>query len=253
MILFVTTLGLISVTYYFAVERVNARSQTLKVSTAKQDFLSLDENILSIVWQPGSARTFEITDSGGKLQVQPTTNSLVISVTDNSDINQTVFNQTTGQIIYELPFSGSPETGLFLKGDSRTVANQSGSLSTQLCIQSGAEHPELLLRYRPTVSYATAGTENNRPVNNIRIYVVNMNASDTISLYGKVPLKISCESTQITTTTYTLSYSPETLLVTSVLDGASGQATVPISSSVDGAVVNVEIVHSNVHVERCLR
>lgn len=253
LILFVSTLGLISVTYYFAVDRVNTRSQTLKITTAKQDFLSLDETIMSVVWQPGSGRIFEIADSGGKLHVQPTNNTLAISIADSITINQTVFNQTVGQISYELPFSESPETGLFLKGDSRTIANRSGSLSTQLCIVSGVERPELLLRYRPTVSYATVGIENNRAVNNVRIYVVNLNASSIMTLYGKVPLKISCESTHITTTTYTLSYSPETLLVTSVLDGASGQVLVPISSTVDGAVVNVEIVRSNVLVERCLR
>ncbi len=173
--------------------------------------------------------------------------------TISTTINMAVFNGAIGQITYELPSAESADTGLFLKGDSRTITNQSGSLITQLSIRSGAEHPELLLRYRPTVSYATGGIENNRAVNNIRIYIVNLNASETIALYGKVPLKISCESTQITTTTYTFSYSPEILLVTSVLDGASGQVSVPISSTAYGAVINIEIVQCNIHVERCLR
>jgi hypothetical protein len=252
LILFVSTLGLISITYYFAVEKVNARSQTLKISTAKQDFMSLDENLLSVVGQPGSARKLEVADSGGKLNVQPYNNSLTISVTDNRDINETIFNETTGQITYELPFSESPETGLFLKGDSRTIANQSGSLTTQLGIKNGAEHAEILLRYRPTVSCAVVGVENGRSVNTVRIYVVNLNASESITLYGKVPLRISCESTQITSTTYTLSYSPEKLFVTSILDGTSGSVTLPISSTAEGAVIKVEVVQCNVKIARCV-
>lgn len=250
LILFASTLGLISVTYYFAVERVNAHSQTLKISSAKQDLIFLDENLVSVVWQPGSARTVWVSDSGGKLNVQPLANSLEISVTDNRDINETVFNETTGQLTYELPYSESPETGLFLKGDSRAIANNSGSSMTQLYIRSGAEHPEIALRYRPAVSSSTMGTEGNKIVNNIRIYVVNLNSSDSIALYGEVPLRISFESTQITTATFSLSYVPDALLVTSVLDGTSGQVSVPISGTAYGAIVNVEVVQCNIKVAR---
>ncbi len=253
LILFVSTLGLISITYYFAVEKVNARSQALKVSTAKQVFLSLDETFMSIVWQPGSARTFEVVDSGGKLCVQPNATSLEISITDNQDLNETVFNQITGQITYQLPYSESPETGLFLKGDSRTITNQSGGLITQLCIRSGAEHPEILLRYRPALSYTVSGTEDDKPVNNLRLYVVNLNGSDPVDLYGELPLKISCASTQMTTATYNLVYGPENLVVTSVLGGTRGQVSVPILTNDNGAIINVETVVCNVNVERCLR
>jgi hypothetical protein len=252
MILFVSTLGLISVTYYFAVEKVNARSQTLKVTTAKQDFLSFDENIMSVVWQPGSARAFYFSDSGGKLNVKPNANILTVSISDNGDFDETVYSEATGQITYELPYSDSPDTGLYLKGDSRTITNQSGSPVTQLSIESGTEHLEIQLRYRPTVSNIAAGMESNRAVNNLRIYVINMNTSDSVALFGKLPLRISCESIQMTTTTYTLLHSAETLSIMSVMDGASGHVSIPISSTVDGAVVNVEIVQCNIKVERSL-
>jgi hypothetical protein len=155
LILFVSTLGLISVTYFFAIEKVNSQSQAIKIATAKQDLLSLDQNIMSVIWQPGSARSAEISDSGGRINIQPSAGSLSVSVSDKHCLNQTVFNQIVGQVVYELPYNGSPETGLFLKGDSRTITNQSGSLSTQLCIQNGEEHPEIQLRYRPVVSYGT--------------------------------------------------------------------------------------------------
>jgi hypothetical protein len=253
MILFVSMLGVVSITYYFAVEKVNTRSTTLKIVTAKQDMLSFDENLRATLWQPGSARTFEFGDSGGKLNVEPSANTLVISVTDNRDVAATLFNETVGQILYELPYSETPDTGLFLKGDSRTITSQSGSVITQLYIRSGAEHAEILLRYRPTASYTTAGVENDKAVTNLRIYVVNLNSSEAISMFGKVPLKMSCATTQITTTTYDLSYDPETLVVTSILDGVSGQVSIPVSSTASGAIINVEMVLCTVTIQRVVR
>ena len=253
LLLLVSTLSLISITYYFAVEKVNTRSTTLKIATAKQDMLSFDENLRSTLWQPSSARTFEFRDSGGKVNIQPSANSLIISVTDNSEVAATIFNETIGQVTYELPYSETSDTGLFLKGDSRTITNQSGSVITQLSIRSGAQHPEILLRYRPTVSYTTAGIESDKAVNNVRIYVINLNSSETIALAGRVPLKISCIATQITTTTYTLAYEPETLQITSILGGSSGQVSIPISSTTSGAIINIEIVLCNITVQRWVR
>lgn len=252
LILFVTTLGLISVTYYFSVERVNAQSQTLKVATAKQDILAIDQKVLSVVAQPGAARTIEIADSGGKLKVQPSANSLAVGISDGTQINTTIYNQTVGQVAYELPYADTPDTGFYLRGDSRTVANQSGAVMTQLCVTNGLEHVELLLRYRPQVTVVSAGVENNRTVNTLRVYVVNLNASDAVSLYGKVPLRISCESTQVATSSYTVNYAIQTLSVTAAFDEESGGVVVPLSSTAQGAVINVEIVECNVNIERCL-
>jgi hypothetical protein len=252
MILFVSMLGVISITYYLAVEKVNTRSTTLKIATAKQDMLSLDDDVMQVLGQPGSARTFEFEDSGGQLNVQPDTNNLSINVTDGVDIAATVFDEITGQVSYVLPYSGSPDTGLFLKGDSRTVVSQSGSVMTQLYIARGVTHPEILLRYRPTVSYTTAGTENGKTVNNIRVYIINLNTSDAIALYGKLPLKISCVTTQITTTTFDVSYEPESLTITSDLDATTGQVTIPVSSTASGAIINVETVLCNVKIQKGL-
>jgi len=253
LILLVSTLGIITVTYYFSVERLNTQSETLKVSTAKQNFLSLDDVILSTLWQPGSSATFDLTDSGGLTNIQPTSNVLTISINDNSSIEETIFNSSLGKVTYELPYSGSSETGLYLKGDSRTITNQSGSSLSQLCIANGAQHPEIQLRYRPTVSYATGGLENGKAVTDIRIYIVNLNSSDPIALQGELPLKISCTSTQLTTKTYEVSYQPENLAITSQLDGANGSVSVPISSTPEGSIINIETVISNISIERWIR
>ena len=253
LILFVSMLGVISVTYYFAIERVNAGSQVLKVSMAKQNMNSLDDNVLSVLWQPGSSRTMEFGDCGGKLKVQPLSNSLVINITDNNAVADTIFNASVGRTIYELPYSESADTGLYLKGDSRVIVNQTGSVITQLYIRNGLEHPEILLCYRIVTSSTTSGTESNRTVNNLRIYVVNLNSSQNIGIMGQIPLRISCNNIENTVTTHNISYQPTALTVAASLDGIQGQVSIPISSTTYGAIINVELVVSDVKIERWVR
>ncbi len=253
LILFVTMLGIISITYYFAVEKVNARSQTLKISTARQSFLSLDQSLLSILWQAGSARVFEVSDSGGRIRIQPQTNSLMLSIADDRDINSSIYNQAIGEIHYELPYSDSPDTGLYLRGDSRSIVNQSGSIITQLSIERGVKNAEIVLRYRPLVSYATVGVENDKAVNVIRIYVVNLNSSEEIMSYGNTLIRISAESTVISETLFEVSYSLEKLRITSACGGISGQVLIPIHNSTSGAIIEVEVVECNIRLERCSR
>ena len=252
LILFVSTLSIISITYAYSVERVNSQGQTLKVSTAKQNLLSLDEAVLSTVGQPGSSSTFDLTDSGGLTNIQPTANVLTISI-NNADIQETIFNASVGKVVYELPYSRSSQIGFYLKGDGRTVTNQSGASTSQLSIQEGAEHPEVQLRYRPSVTYAAAGLENGKTVNNIRIYIVNLNSSAQIISQGELPLQISCVNTQLTSKNYDVASGSGNLAVTSVLDGESGSVSVPISSTPEGAVIHLEIVISNVSIQRWIR
>lgn len=253
LILFVSTLGIVAFTYTFSVERVTSQGQTLKVSTAKQNLLSLDEAILSTLWKPGSSATLVLSDSGGLTNIQPTSNLLTLSVSDGSSIEETIYNATVGKITYELPYQSSSQTGLYLKGDSRTITNQSGASTSQLCIQNGAEHPEIQLRYRPSVSYATAGLEGGKAVNNIRIYIVNLNSSDSVISQGELPLQISCASAQLASNSYEVAYEPGNLAITCVLGGDVGSVSIPISSTPQGAVIHVDIVISNVLVERWIR
>jgi hypothetical protein len=253
LILFVSMLGVISVTYYFAIEKMNASSQYLKVSMAKQNMESFDDALLSVIWQSGSSRTLQFDDCGGTLRVQPSINQLVINITDGFNITGTVFNATVGRIIYELPYSESPETGLFLKGDSRVIVDQSSSTTTQLSIENGPEHPEILLCYRPVTSSTAYQDEDNTTVNEIRLYLVNLNSSQDIELMGSVPLEISCTAVQETLANYTVSYEPSSLTITASMDGTNGEVTVPIlpiSSTVNGATIDVELIVCNVAIER---
>jgi hypothetical protein len=253
LILFVTTMGIVAFTYYFSVERISVQGTTLKVSTAKQNLLSLDDAVVSTLWQPGSQATYEVADSGGKLNVIPNSNTLTLTVNASTELGEVIFNGSVGKVTYELPYQSSSETGLYLKGDERAITNQSGASMSQLCIESGLAHPEIQLHYRPSVTYAAAGDENGKTVNNIRIYIANLNSSDIISLPGKLPLQIVCQTTQLTTLNYAVSSEVETLLVSAVLDGKVGSVTVPVSTTTQGAVVHLELVICNVSVERWLR
>jgi hypothetical protein len=250
LILFVSMLGVISVTYYYSIERVNASSQSLKVSMAKQNMESFDDALLSVMWQSGSSRTLQFEDCGGTLRIQPSANSLLINITDGVNITSTVFNATIGQAVYELPYSESPETGLFLKGDGRVIVDQDGSTLTQLYIRNGAEHPEILLCYRPVTSSTVYENEDNTTVNEIRLYLVNLNSSQDIELMGNVPLKISCTSVQETLSNYNVSYQPGSITITANMGGTQGQVAIPISSTVDGAVIDVELIVCEVAIER---
>lgn len=253
MVLFVSTLGIIAFTYYFSVERINAQSQALKVSTAKENFRTLDEVILSTLWRPGSSGTLEISDCNGITRIQPHGNLLTISIDDNQSIRGLIFNTTVGKAVYQLPYSGSSETGLYLKGDSRTITDQSGASTSQLCIANGEENVEIQLRYRPTVTYSTAGLQDGKAVNNIRIYIVNLNMSDSIALRGVLPLKASAVNTHLTTVVYQTTQQPQNLKITSMLDGALGSVTVPVSSTDQGVIINIETVVCSVAIERWIR
>ncbi|MCW4001032.1 MAG: hypothetical protein NWE93_12415 [Candidatus Bathyarchaeota archaeon] len=249
LILFVSTLGIVAFTYYFSVERINTQGQTLKVSTAKTNLLGLNEAIVSTLWQPGASSTYRITDSGGKTCIEPSDNPLSVSLSGGG-IDETVFNASVGRVIYELPYQASSETGMYLRGDERSVTNQSGASISQVCIENGEEHPEIQLRYRPSVTAASSGVEGGRAVNTVRIYIVNLNGSDPMAFMGTLPLQATCQDTQLTTKTYSVPASTASLTVSASLDGKVGVVAVPISSTVQGALIRVELVVCSVCLER---
>lgn len=252
LILFFSMILMISVTYAIAIERINTQTSTLKIETAKQDMTSFDQAILAAASQPGSCRTITISDSGGKTSIQPLNNSLSIFAYDGNSISQSVFDQTIGEVFYILPSIDSLDANIYIKGDMRTIVNQSGAIITQLYTRNGATGPEIALSYRPTVSFATNGLQDNKTVNTMRIYIINLNSSDTISIYGEIPLKVSYESTQVTTFTYNVSNETTTLSFTANLNDVQSSVLVPIVSTDNGAMINLEVVVCNLKIERCL-
>jgi hypothetical protein len=253
LILFVTTLGLVSATYYFSIMKIGTESQIVKISTAKQDLLSLNDKILSTIWNPGSSSTTIIKDSDGLTRIQPESNQLQISVDDASTIHEVIFASPIGKVVYELPYSGTFDSGMFLAGDSRTIVNQTGSTRSQLSIAEGSEGPEIHLSYRPVVSYINAGLENGKQVNDIRIYVTNLNSSVNLDSRGELPLIIRCLNVQLVSKSYEVTYQPFYLTITATKDDSVGNISVPISSTTQGAIVNIEIVVVNVAIERWIQ
>jgi hypothetical protein len=247
-------LGIVSITYYFSIEKVKAQSQTLKVVTARQDMESLDEATMSVLWEPGSSRRVEFTNSGEELTVQPLTNFMKITITGEGDLSDVIFNETIGQISCTLPFSVSAlDTGTFLKGDSRTIIQQSGPGITQLRASQGINCPELQLRYRPIVSYSSGEVEGNLPINNLRVYIVTLNSSQAITMMGALSLKVTCVTAQVTTKTYNLTQANESVFLTCEIGEENGQVSVPIQSTVNGAIVQVEIVQCRVEIDQVVR
>jgi hypothetical protein len=249
MIIFVTMLGIISVTYYFAVENVNAGSQILKVSMATENMYSFDNAVYSVLWQPGSSRTLEVGDYGGTLNVEPLSNSLSINATDGNNFSSTIFNETVGEVAYQLPYADSIDTGLFLQGDSRPIVNQSGPEITQMSIQSAIPHPEIVLCYRPITS-VTSETESNITTNDLSIYIVNLNSSQEITVSGEIPLIISCTSIESTVTTYNIPYQVNSLTITAILSGTAGQVSVPVVGDANGTTINVTLMLCNIQINR---
>ncbi len=252
LILFVSTLGIVAFTYYLSVERISTQGTTLKASTAKQNIISLNDAVVSTLWQPGSAATYELTDSGGRTIIDPQSSTLTLNV-NTIGVSSTIFDASVGKVTYELPYTRSADTGLYLEGDARSIVNQSGSSVGQLCIQSGAQHAEIVLHYRPSVTYTVGGIEDGKTVTNARIYIVNLNQSDSISLYGELPLQVLCKTTDLSTQTYQVASGVESLTITAALDGSINTVSVPVSTTPEGGIIHIETVISNIAISRWVR
>ncbi len=253
LILFVTSLGIVSITYYISVQKINTQNQMIKIENAKQNFIELNDKVISTIWQPGSSVTIELKDAGGTTTIQPTADLLTLEISDANTIDQTIYNGSIGKVTYQLPLSQKSQAGTYLQGDSRTIINQTGSTQTQLNIVRGLQHPEIQLSYRPLVFYNIDGPENGKMVNTIRIYTINLNSSTNLEIHGELPLKIKCLNAELVNKNYEVNYQLQKIAVTSTKDGTVGTAMVPISSLPQGAIIKVEIVIINVAIERWIK
>lgn len=249
LMLFVSFTLLISATYYFAVAKINVKGQLLKFSAAKQNMLALDYSIGFVTWSPGASKTYHFDDCGGALQVLPTTRRLIINVAEGS-FSEVVLNYSVGKMLYELPVLESPVNCFFLRGDGRAIVNQSAVAMTQLYISIGENGPEIVLSYRPFVSSAFVGFSNGKPLNSLRIYVVNLNSSRTLRFNGSFYLKATCVNVTSSIKNYNFSNQISSLVVTADFGGVQSSVSVPITSNADGAIVNLEVVVCNIRLQQ---
>jgi len=248
LMLFVSLTLIVSVTYYFAVTKINVDSQGLKISAVKQRMLSLEDTIQSVTWSPGSYEIYEFEDLGGKFNVDPTAKRLIMNLTDNS-FYDVFFNSSIGRTAYELPPSEDSNDYVFLRGDSRAVVNQTSSTMTQLYITMGTTSSEISLSYRPLVGSTVAEPDNGKPTNSLRIYVINLNSSQTMTMQGKFSLKTMCVNVSSNWKNYDFS-DPLTAITLKVsLGEVAGTVSLPISSNENGASVNLETVICNIRIQ----
>jgi len=247
LVMFVSLTLLISTTYYFAISRISSKSVLLKVSAAKLSMFSLENSIASVTWSPGSSQIYHFENGEGTLMIAPDDKRLVINITDKDDI---AFNSTIGSIICTLPASSAQNDDFYPKGDSRVMVNQSSSTMTQLHSFRGAESQKITLSYRPLASSAPIASNDGKPVNNVRIYIINLNSSQSFTLQGNFHLKIACVNVTCTTRSYDFLNQITCLTVKCILDDVRGTVSLPISSNEEGAIVNLEIVICNVQLQR---
>lgn len=250
LILFVSLLATISVTYSYAIIKISARGAFLKASIAKQNLLVLDSAVHAVAWSFGASQVVYMDDCGGTFNTEATAKNLVINFTDEQSFSYIVFNSSVGKAFYELESSESSNDGLFVKGDYRTITNQSAFTMTQLYFDTDNDAKKLTLSYRPSATALVIGTSNGKPLNLIRIYIINLNFSQSLILKEKFYLKVTSLNVTIFTQQYNLNVSLSSLALETAFDGTQSTVWLPVSSNAEGLVVNLEIVVCNVKIQK---
>ena len=250
LILFASLIAIISVTYGFAVVKISARGALLKASVAKQNMQFLDEAVHSVAWSFGASKTVYMEDCGGTFKTENSAKSLSINLTDGQTFYSIVFNSSVGKVFYELEASAESQEGIFIRGDGRAIINQSANTMTQLYYARGETTQQLVLSYRPMATALTTGTSNGKPLNLIRIYIISLDSSQTLALSGSFYLKVSALNVTSTSQLYEFNSPVSSLALKAVLDKAQNTVWLPITSSEEGAFVNLEILVCNVKIQK---
>ncbi|MGB9853863.1 MAG: hypothetical protein ACPLRY_03530 [Candidatus Bathyarchaeales archaeon] len=249
LILFASLIAIISVTYGFAVMKISARGALLKASVAKQNMQFLDGAVHSVAWSFGASKTVYMEDCGGTFKTETAAKSLTINLTDGQAFSAVVFNSSVGKAFYTLEASEESQEGIFIRGDGRAVINQSTNTMTQLYYARGETTQQLVLSYRPMATALTIGTSNGKPLNLIRIYIISLNSSQTLTLSGSFYLKVSALNVTSTSQLYEFNSPVSSLALKAVLDKFQNTIWLPITSSDEGAFVNLEILVCNVKIQ----
>jgi hypothetical protein len=250
LILFASLIAIISVTYSFAVVKISARGSLLKASVAKQNMQVLDDAIRSVAWSFGASKVIYMDDCGGIFQTEPTAKNLILNFTDEQSFYDVVFNSSVGKAFYTLEPSEFNYEGFYIRGDGKAIINQSSFTLTQLYVVTGDDAKELTLCYRPSATAANIGTTNGKPLNLIRIYIVNLNSSQTLRLREKFYLKMTGVNVTTVTRQYEFNQSVSSLALRAVFDETASIVRLPISSNAEGAFVNLELVVSNIRIQK---
>lgn len=250
LILFVSLIAVISATYSFAIVKINARSTLLNASVAKQNMYALDDSIRSVAWSFGASEVIYMDSCGGTFKTDSEAKNLAVNFTDEQSFCDVVFNNSLGKFSYELEPSDSGYEGVYFRGDERAIINQSAFTTTQLYGATEDYVKAIVLCYRPSATVAVIGTSNGKPLNLIRVNVLNLNLTQNLALRESFYLKISSVNVTVTQKHYEFNQPISSLELKTVFDGTTGNVWLPISSNDEGAAVNLEIVVCNIILQK---
>ena len=250
LILFASLMAIISVTYSVAIVKISARGAFLKASVAKQNMQALDDAVRSVAWSFGASQSVFMEDCGATFKIEPTAQTLIINITDEQTFSQIVFNSSIGKVFYELEPSEIYYDGTFLRGDERPIINTTSSTISQLYVELGDEAKTLVLCYRPLATVAVIGSVDGKPLNLIRINILNLNSSQTLTLREKFYLKVASLNVTTIQSQNVFNYAISSLALKVIFGGNSGTVWLPISSSSEGTLVNIEVTICNLKISR---
>ncbi|MFZ1038401.1 MAG: hypothetical protein WAN53_00780 [Candidatus Bathyarchaeia archaeon] len=241
LLLFVSLMAIISMTYSFAVVKINSRGALLRASVAKQNMQFLDDAVHSVAWSFSASEVVYMDNCGGIFKTENTAKNLALNFTDEQTFYSVLFNSPVGRMYYKLDDSEFNEDGSYIRGDDRAVINQTAFTMTQLYVMTADDAKQLVLSYRPLATAAAIGTSGGKPLNLIRVNVINVNSSANLSQQEKFYLKVTSVNVTTTKTRYEFNQSVSSLAIKSAFDGKETTVWLPISSISDGVVVDVEI------------
>ncbi len=250
LMLFVSLTIIVSATYYVSVVKIQARGQLLNIAVAKQNMLYFEDSVGFTKWSPGTSNVYHFEDSGGTLKTYPTAKNLLLNITDNNTFHTIAFTSCLGKAVYQLPSAETAIYTFYLKGDERAIINQSAFTTTQLCLAPATPSPELTLVYRPLATISETGFSQGKPVNTLRIYIINLNTSTTLTAQGEFNIKSTCIDVTSNLQTYNFSYPITKIFVKATLDERSDQVVLPVSSNTGGAFIKIETLVCNIKLER---
>jgi hypothetical protein len=250
LMLFVSLTIIVSATYYISVVKIQARGQLLNIAVAKQNMLYFEDSVGFTKWSPGTSSVYHFEDSGGTLKTYPTAKNLLVNITDNNTFHAIAFNSSIGKTVYELPSAETAVYMFYMKGDRRAIINQSAFTTTQLYLAPATPSPELTLVYRPLVTISETGFSQGKPVNTLRIYIINLNTSTTLTAQGEFNIKSTCINVTSNLQTYNFSYPITKIFVKATFDERSDQVILPVSSNTSGAFIKIETLVCNIKLER---
>ena len=237
-----------TVAYSYALGRIGTRKQDLKLVAAEEKMMDMEGAVSESVWSPGSMRTLAFSNYDGSLRVEPDANHLLLNATMDGS-TYTLFDSDTGRFVYELPCTEIGHYGRWLRGDDRAIVNRSTAYQAQMSVGVGDEFEELYVRYRPLASSSVGDLVSGRRVNNIRVYIVNLNASEALDSGGEFHVRVHSTGVDTETHTYDLDPGVTSVYLKAVLDGEEETVSIPVTAGASGSTVKIEVVIGYVEIE----